>query len=261
MIKTYFVDGDKGGVGKTTVARFVADTLINAEANGIEKIDRLFIVDCDPSNADVCGPGGYIDEKIENTKVFAIEHPIRNGQDWIDLIDSLENKIGNHDKDNVRLVFSLPAAAGLIILENKDISDMMEYFNGVPLWVMGNDDSSIEALQRRVSGMPIQYEKGFVIRNLKHGLADSFRSWNHSKLKAELMNEDSGYNWTEIDFLTLHTNVMLDLGRTPIHKAISDRAGADGKKLGLGTHISVKTFRGTMGKRLAVIEKDINDGR
>lgn len=259
MIRTYLVDGDKGGVGKTTVARFVADALINADSNGIDHVDRLYIIDADPSNADVCGAGGYVDDEIEGTKIFAVQHPIRAASDWISLIDKMEHMIGDHDKENVRLVFSLPAAAGLIILENSDIADMMAYFNGVSVWVLGNDESSVDALEKRVNGLPLSYEQGFAIRNLKHGLADSFRFWNESRLKKKLLGKAGGYSWEEIDFLALHHGVMLDLGRTPIHKAIDTREGADGKRLGLGTHISLKTFRSTMGRRLAVLEKNLGD--
>lgn len=254
MIRSYFVDGDKGGVGKSTVARYVADMLINAESNGVEKVDRLFIVDADPSNADVCGPGGFVDEEVNGTKIRAITHQIRVGQDWVDLINKLEDEIGDPDQDNIRVVFSLPAAAGLIILESQDIAEMMSYLNGVPVWVLGSEESSVDALERRVTILPSAYATGFVIRNLKHGTADNFRNWNDSKLKKKMFGK-SGFEWKEIDFLVQHANVMLDLGRTPIHKAVSVRTGADGKRLGLGTHISLKTFRSTMGRRLAALEQ------
>ena len=260
MIRSYFVDGDKGGVGKSTVARMVADMLISAEANGIDPVDRLFIIDADPSNPDVCGSGGYVDEDFDRTRITAIEHPIRVAQDWINLINQLDEKIGIADQDNVRIVFSLPSAAGLIILENNDIAEMMEVFNGVSVWVLGNDKSSVEALEKRVHGLPSSYEKGFAIRNLRHGNADTFRFWNDSTLRHKLTGKNTGFRWQEIDFLVLHTNVMLDLGKTPLHQAATTRTGAEGKRLGLGTHISLKTHRATMGRRLALMEQGLSDG-
>ncbi len=62
MIRTYFVDGDKGGVGKSMVARAVVDMLIQSERFLMPPVDRLFIIDADPTNADVCCPGGFVNQ-------------------------------------------------------------------------------------------------------------------------------------------------------------------------------------------------------
>lgn len=253
MIKTYFVDGDKGGVGKTTVARYVADTFINAEAYGYKAPEMIYVIDADPSNADVCGAGGYVNEEVNGIQVFAIQHPIRVANDWIEVINSIEEHVGDKQEKDIKIVFSLPAAAGLVILENQDIAAMMDYLNGTQIWVLGNEESSVQALQRRVEGLPALYEKGVAVRNLKHGSADSFRAWNNSSLKADLFNEELGNSWKEVDFLVMQQAVMLDVGKTPIHKAAATKEGQDGKVLGLGTHISLKTFRANTGKKLAEV--------
>ena len=52
---------------------------------------------------------------------------------------------------------------------------------------------------------------------------------------------------------------MLDLGKTPLHQATATRTGAEGKRLGLGTHISLKTHRAMMGRRLALMEQGLSD--
>jgi CO dehydrogenase nickel-insertion accessory protein CooC1 len=54
----YIIDGDKGGVGKSFVARAVADYLITNKADG-----RVVVIDCDPSNADVVNDGGFYGEE------------------------------------------------------------------------------------------------------------------------------------------------------------------------------------------------------
>ena len=48
MIKTYFVDGDKGGVGKSFTARALADMLMQSERFKLPRpIGRLLVVDAD----------------------------------------------------------------------------------------------------------------------------------------------------------------------------------------------------------------------
>lgn len=256
MIKTYFVDGDKGGVGKSTIARFVSDLFINASAMDIKKPDALYIIDADPSNADVCGEGGHINDEVDGLKVTAKQFPIRTSNDWIEVINMIEQEVGDVEERNVVIVFSLPAAAGLVILENPDIAVMMDYLNGTQVWVMGNEDSSVQALQRRYEGLPSLYQKGVVVRNLKHGFSDTFRAWNGSELKKALFDEEQGNEWVEVDFPVMQQAVMLDLGRTPIYKAVNEKKGFEGKALGLGTHISLKTFRSNAGKRLASAIKE-----
>jgi hypothetical protein len=256
MLQSYFVDGDKGGVGKSTVARYVADMLINAEKHGAKKIDHIYIIDADASNADVCGPGGYRDEEIDGTQIHALHNPIRSDKDWTTLTDTLAEKIDQHEGQEVRIVFSLPAAAGLIIVDNPVIAEQMEFLNGTPVWVMGSDDSSVEAIERRAEALPDAYQKGFIVVNLKHGSRDAFRAWDTSKIRKKLVDKGG---WQEIEFLTQQAPVMLDLGRTPPHRAVASREGADGKRLGVGTHIAVKHFCATMGRRLAVLEEGLSD--
>ena len=45
MIKSYFIDGDKGGVGKSFMSRCLVDSFINHEVSGMPKIDKLIVID------------------------------------------------------------------------------------------------------------------------------------------------------------------------------------------------------------------------
>lgn len=111
MIKSYFVDGDKGGVGKSFVSRCLVDSFINHEVSGMPKIDRLIVIDADPMNPDVVCDNGYKNEVVNNIHVIGLQRPIKSEDDWLNLINELaETQI--NETDEIRLVFSLPSAAG-----------------------------------------------------------------------------------------------------------------------------------------------------
>lgn len=256
MIRTFFVDGDKGGVGKSTVARALVDMLIQAERFDLPKIDRIVVIDADPSNDDVCGPGGYINEVVGETEILAVRFPISVIDDWKDLIDYLASNGLDGANENLRIVFSLPAGAGFVLLQNPVVFEMLSLFNGVPVWVLGNEESSVDQLQKRIDAAPLQHEKGFVIRNLKHGTAQSFSAWNNSQTKKTVMD----WGWQEVDFPVGMSSVMTDIGRTPAHHAVTFGTGSNGKKLGAGTDLFFQSFRDVTCNRLSVLEKTIQEG-
>ena len=114
MIKSYFVDGDKGGVGKSFASRCLVDSFINHEVSGMPKIDKLIVIDADPMNPDVVCDNGYKNEAVNNIHVIGLQRPIKSEDDWLNLINELaETQI--NETDEIRLVFSLPSAAGLYI--------------------------------------------------------------------------------------------------------------------------------------------------
>lgn len=252
MIKTYFVDGDKGGVGKSTVARAVVDMLILSKRFALPNIDKIIIVDADPMSDDVCGEGGFVNETVGDTKISAVRFPISAIEHWKEIIDLLlENELVHADNENVRVVFSLPAGAGLVLMENPFIFEMMRLLNGVPVWVLGSEDSSVKQLQMRIDAAPRQYLKGFSVRNLKHGTVQSFSHWNNSATKKTVLD----WGWQEIDFPVGMSSVMADLGRTPAHRAATTNMGVNGKKLGAGTMLVLNSYRDVTCTRLSVLER------
>lgn len=260
MLRTYFIDGDKGGVGKSTVARAVCDMLIQSERFMRPAIGRLIVVDADPSNQDVCGPGGYSDETIGKTVVQALSRPIRTGEDWKAVIDELAERIDlrgipGEGEDKTRIVFSLPAGAGLILLENPVVLEMIALFNGVPIWVLGNEEASVTQLQARLNVAPLQYEHGYVIRNLKHGTAQSFAIWNNSETRKAVTD----WGWKEIDLPVFMPSVAADICHTPAHRAHVAQTGMNGKKLGVGTMMVLDGWRDSAGYRLSLLEQGNNN--
>ena len=250
MIRTYFVDGDKGGVGKSMVARAVVDMLIQSERFLMPPVDRLVIVDADPTNADVCCTGGFVNETIDNTRLIAIRHPIRFVDDWYAIISLLDDQKLDRGTENNRVVFSLPAAAGLVLAENTDVFEMMEAFNGFPVWVLGNERSSVDQLGKRIETAQHRYAQGFAVRNLKHGVSASFSYWNNSAIRKDVLE----WGWQEIDFPVLASSIAVEIGHVPAHIVERDRINANGTRAMLGTQIAITGYRSVCGNRLKVLE-------
>ena len=241
MIKTYFVDGDKGGVGKSFTARCLVDMFINHEKTGVGKLDQLIIVDADPMNADLCGKNGYVSAEINGVQVTTVLHPIKSDSDWIAVVDKLNGIINL--KSNTRVIFSLPAAAGLYITDF--VLDLMKVYNGVSVWVLSNDESSTDQLRARVDSNPYQYNKGFIVTNLRSGVRDSFKYFNYSEIRERLVNTDE-FGWHEIELVPLNAMVSAAIGNQPLHLV-----GGEQSALGIGSKMAVNAFRSFMGIRFA----------
>lgn len=258
MIKTYFVDGDKGGVGKSFVARAVADMLMQSDRFALPTpIDRLLVVDADESNQDVCGENGFPDhETVAGCEVRGEFFPISTPEQWVQVGDKVFNVIQEWPEDaEGRVVFSLPAGAGLAIAKAAEVTAVMAALNAVHVWVIGTDAGSVLQLQTRFDTFPMFYQRGFVIRNLRHGIKEDFTHWNKSATRDHALE----CGWREIDLPVLTPSVAVDLARTPLHMAERDKASTTGKKLGMGSLISLKTFRGVAGERLAALERPSQD--
>ena len=91
MIKTYFVDGDKGGVGKSFATRCLVDSFINHKVSGMPEIKKIIVVDADPMNPDVVTDDGYTNETINEIQVITKQHPIKSEDDWLNIINDLGN--------------------------------------------------------------------------------------------------------------------------------------------------------------------------
>ena len=254
MIKTYFMDGDKGGVGKSFAARAIADMLMQSERFRLPRpISRLLVVDADESNQDVCGYGGFAPEAVNDCQVDIMMQGIVTPEQWTFVGNEVSKKIDKWaEEEENRIVFSLPAGAGLAIAQASEVTEIMGALNAAHVWVIGTDHESVRQLQERLDRFPKFYERGFVILNMRHGTRDKFSFWDQSATRTQAI--DSG--WREIELPVLTPFVASELSRTPLHQAESNRAINGGGKLGLGSFIAVKTFRGIAGARLAEMEMD-----
>jgi hypothetical protein len=107
-------------------------------------------------------------------------------------------------------------------------------------------------LQDRFNQFPRFYERGFVVLNMRHGARDKFAHWDKSETRAQALAS----GWREIELPVLTPFVSAELSRTPLHHAEINKAINGGAKLGLGSLIAIKTFRGIAGARLAEVERE-----
>jgi hypothetical protein len=205
---TFFVDGDKGGVGKSWMARALADYLMTSRHCG-----KLVIIDCDPSNPDVVGENSYTSETAEGVEIIAHRFPITSADDWPAVIDFV---IGNMKSSDADCVFSLPAGAGLHI--DAETIQMQELLTpALTVWVMGTDQSSIEQLEHRVERSETFYSKGIVALNSYHGQLEkgAFAKWNESLLYRML-------GWPEIVIPRMNPFGTSVIGTMPFHRVLRE---------------------------------------
>lgn len=248
-MKTYFVDGDKGGVGKSFVTRCLVDSFLNNLVTGMPSIDKLILIDADPTNHDVVCDDGYQDEIVNSVQIIAKKRPINSLDDWLDVVNELM-EILTDENDNVRIIFSLPSGAGLFI--NHDVMEMMKLLNPIPIWVMGLDQSSTYKLEERVSKDPLFYQSGFILINLKHGSRKSFSYWNNSEIRNDLINSEE-FAWKEIEMPAMMPRASELVGSIPFHKVV-ETGSVLSSKVAIGTRTVVQSYRGIVGKKLAIVE-------
>jgi len=249
VIKSYFVDGDKGGVGKSFATRCLVDSFINHEVTAMPKIDKLIIVDADPMNPDVVCEGGYENEIVKGVQIIALQRPIKSEDDWLNVINELaETQI--NETDNIRIIFSLPSAAGLYITDS--VLSLMSLINPFPIWVMGIDASSTNQLANRIEKSPFFYQSGVVLINLKHGQAKSFDYWEKSNLKKQLIGS-LDFQWTEVELPALMPRATELVGSLPFH-AVVEKGSQSGSGVAIGTRTVVQIYRGFAGRKFKFLE-------
>jgi hypothetical protein len=206
---SFIIDGDKGGVGKSFVARALVDYLGNQKSSG-----EIVVIDCDPSTPDVVGNGGFEPKtSIENVSVRGILSPVSSQENWFNTVDAAVKLAGT----NTDFVFSLPAGAGLYI--DDTVLSLFELIGPVTtVWVMGKDQSSVDQLRERINRAPKAYERGLIALNEFHGAAarGTFDIWNRDDMR-KLIVCDGG--WREIHVPVLNAFVTKQIGNMPLHLA------------------------------------------
>lgn len=239
----YIIDGDKGGIGKSFVARAVADYLITNKTAG-----KVVIIDCDPSNADVVNDGGFYEgETVGEAEVVGLCSPVSSQEDWFSTVDRAVTLA----QDETDFVFSLPAGAGLYI--DDTVLSMFDLIGPAKtVWVMGKDQSSIEQLEDRVRRAPMFYETGIVALNEHHGPMSrgTFDTWKKSSVRRQIVRADG---WKEIVVPPLNAFITKQIGTTPHHRAV---ARSEKNELSPTIRVGIEAFRRVFRAQLnAALEK------
>lgn len=232
----FIIDGDKGGVGKSFVARAVADYLITHKADG-----KVVVVDCDPSNADVVGGDGFSEtETVGGVEVLGLRSPVSSLEDWFSTVDRAV-KLASPGTD---FVFSLPAGAGLYI--NDTVLEMFGLVAPVhTVWVMGKDKSSIEQLSERIYRAPMFYEHGIVALNEHHGPMGrgTFNLWMQDQIRSNIVKpgHKPGHDgWNEVIVPPLNAFITKLIGNMPFHRAV---ARSESNALSPTVWVGIEAFR------------------
>lgn len=209
----YIIDGDKGGVGKSFVARALTDYLIPNNTGG-----KIVVIDCDPSNADVVGGEGFHErETVGGIEIVGLRSPVSSQEDWFATVD----RAVRLQTPGTDFVFSLPAGAGLYI--DDTVLSMFDLIGPVlTVWVMGKDQSSIDQLDQRVERAPLFYETGIVALNEHHGPMGrgTFDSWSRSALRRDLIRAGND-GWKEVTVPPLNAFITKQIGPMPHHRAVA----------------------------------------
>ena len=192
-----FFDGDKGGIGKSTLASVFADFLVKS---GIPTA----VVDADNRNPDV--------SRMFSNVVPTINANLRQHEGWMDLTDFLISQA-----DRV-IVVSLPAGIG----EHFE-KEATQFFNTIAqlgreasvFWLMDRVSDCVNLFARSQKVVGSRMKASIVVKNLFRGDADKFGDWDNSETR-KAFDQAGGLtiNLTELNWraraklLADHTNVM-----------------------------------------------------
>ncbi|MHB1528588.1 MAG: hypothetical protein ACYCXT_04010 [Acidiferrobacteraceae bacterium] len=250
-MKTLMVDGDKGGVGKSLVARAIADMYLHAAAAALPHPRYIVgVIDADLSNPDVCGTGGFTPQDgVALATIASLEH----AEGWAGFVDQLTGLQSQIQPDEeVRVVVSLPAQithrafAGAV----PAVGEILQKFGAVPVWVLNRTRESAQALAERHRLMPERYQRGLAVRNLFFGSAPHFVLWEAHPIYRELV-VDGG--WAEGDLPELYALLSNKIGRTPFGTAYD--VGTQGGPLSAGEKLMLNAWRGRCWATLAALER------
>jgi len=234
-LKTYLIDGDKGGVGKSLATRALAHYFLTTEMRPV-----LAVYDADMSNPDVCGDGGLSRQNARLVQSQIIDLSIEHG--WIELatdIDTLRGKYGDQD---IRVIVNMPAQIGARAFQGNlpIVAAVLREANVFPIWLISRLEESIRTLDERIKAMPARYRHGLVLRNLFFGSPEKFLLWENSPLRAALIpsvDAESPFHWAENNLPEINDAVITRIGRIPFHVALKE--GIGGQPLPYGYRLAL----------------------
>lgn len=187
------VSGDKGGVGKSTVAINLIEWLLALE-------EMINIIDTDLTNPDVYAI--YKNETRVNTlppEVIDIDETDAGG--WIQLA-----KFANNNPET--LIINMKAGSKLSLDKYRDnVNGMFEAINRplILIWVLNIQRQSVVLLLDALENMP-KLHSVIAVKNLKNGFENEFFLWDEKKKTNETLVNSS---ISEILFPRVHASISL----------------------------------------------------
>lgn len=246
MLKTYIIDGDKGGVGKSLAARALVHHFIS-KSN--ENPPKIAVYDADLSNPDICGEGGLTtDPNLGIIAANLIDLSTENG--WIDFAGLVAKLTAAAQTIEIRCIVNMPAQIGTRAFDGSIpiVNEVLREANAIPVWLLSRTQESLRALAYRIGNMPARYERGLIIKNLFFGSSEKFLLWEGDNLH-ELLN--SG-NWLETELPELNDSLTVMIGRQPFHEALS--RGINNRPLELGYRLALQSWLTRAGAAMATVD-------
>ncbi|MDR2853187.1 MAG: hypothetical protein LBV61_09085, partial [Burkholderiaceae bacterium] len=177
MLRTYLVDGDKGGVGKSLTARALAHYLLTQEP---ETRPVIAVIDADMSNPDVCGKDGLSTQNspaIDSTQIVDLSLE----QGWIELANTIDALQRQHEGEEIRVVVNMPAQIGSRAFQNTIpiVNEVLAQGNAFPIWLLSRVEDAIRTLEERIKAMPARFQTGLILLNTFFGAPGKFTRWNN----------------------------------------------------------------------------------
>ncbi len=245
-LTTYIIDGDKGGVGKSMVARALTHYFVTKPAG---ERPKLAIYDADRSNPDVCGEGGLrADPSVGIVATGLIDLATETG--WIEFAEIISRLAALGQKNEVVCIVNMPAQIGTTAFDGSIgiVKEVLREANAVPIWLLSRTQESLRALNYRVKRMPSRYKHGLIVKNLFFGSADKFLLWEQDDLYSLVADG----HWMETEIPELNDVLTVKIARRPFHEALNK--GIDGEPLTLGYQLALKQWLERTNKALEVIE-------
>lgn len=231
MLRTYLVDGEKGGVGKSLATRALVHyhLTIPEDARPI-----IAVYDADMTNPDVCGKDGLSTKNsmLESTQILDLS--IEQG--WIDLSNALNALQTQHEDEEIHVIVNMPAQIGSRAFQGAIpiVNEVLREANAFPIWLLSRVEDTIRTLEERIKAMPARFGTGLILRNLFFGESNKFTRWEQSALRAKLLklpsNDDEiQFHWDESCLPEINAGVIDTVGRTPFHIALG--VGSNGKPI------------------------------
>ena len=246
-LTTYIIDGDKGGVGKSMVARALTHYFVSKPS---ENRPKLAIYDADRSNPDVCGEGGLrADPSVGIIATGLIDLATETG--WIEFAEIVAKLTALGQKSDVVCIVNMPAQIGTTAFDGSIgiVKEVLREANAVPIWLLSRTQESLRALNYRVKRMPSRYQHGLIVKNLFFGSADKFLLWEQDDLYSLVADKQ----WIETEIPELNDVLTVKIARRPFHEAL--HKGIDGEALTLGYQLALKQWLERTNKALEAIEQ------
>ena len=233
-LRTYLIDGDKGGVGKSLTTRALAHYFLTAEARPV-----LAVYDADMSNPDVCGEGGLSGLNASLAQAQILDLSIEHG--WIEFATDIDTLRGEYGDQDIRVIVNMPAQIGARAFQGNlpIVAEVLREANVFPVWLISRLEESVRTLGERIKSMPARFRHGLVLRNLFFGSPEKFLLWENSPLRADLITADpkSELHWHENNLPEINDAVITRIGRTPFHVALKE--GVGGQPLPYGYRLAL----------------------